>query len=283
MTVKNITNDLLKNFGGVKKNDLNSVLELKNLNDDHTDTFNASEYYDFDLLVDTLKPTGGRFSTLSLNIESINAKFNQLISFIEALDQNECYIDAFLIQETWLSKEQCNSVFINQFHIPGYHTIPLGKECGRKGGLMIYLRDIFNYSMRNLYTSSLHWEGLFIDITHKDNELLPNKISLANVYRPPRDNNSNKSIDRFLEPFSEIFKILCRENSTLITGGDFNIDLLKLTEREKFQEYFDLFVSNGSIPQITLPTRFSKKKMLPLLIKFFVDFLNQQAKTHPVL
>ena len=32
-----------------------------------------------------------------------------------------------------------------------------------------------------------------------------------------------------------------------------------MSEREKFQEYFDLFVSNGSIPLITKPTRFSKK------------------------
>ena len=86
-----------------------------------------------------------------------------------------------------------------------------------------------------------------------------NKITLSNIYRPPRDNNSNSSIKEFLEPFSNIFKKLCNENSTLITGGDFNLNLLKLTEREIFQEYFDLFVSNGSVPQITMPTRFSKK------------------------
>ena len=105
----------------------------------------------------------------------------------------------------------------------------------------------------------MHWEGQFIDITHKFNEALPCKITLANIYRPPRNNNSNISIDRFLEPFINVFNELTRENSILITGGDFNIDLLKINEREKFQEYFDLFVSNGSIPQITTPTRFSRK------------------------
>ena len=125
--------------------------------------------------------------------------------------------------------------------------------------MIIYLKDIYNFLPRDLYSPSLHWEGLFIDITHKYNEELPNKITLANVYRPPRNNNSNVSIDRFLAPFSLIFNQLSRENSTLITGGDFNIDLLKINEREKIQEYFDLFVANGSIPQITMPTRFSKK------------------------
>ena len=85
------------------------------------------------------------------------------------------------------------------------------------------------------------------------------KIILGNIYRPPRDNNSNASIDRFLGPFSGIIDKLQKEKSTLIIGGDFNINLLKLNEREKFQEYYDLLASQNIFPQITLPTRFSKK------------------------
>ena len=96
-------------------------------------------------------------------------------------------------------------------------------------------------------------------MTHENNIILPSKITLANIYRPPRDKNSNASVDRFLAPFSEIFNRLSRENSTLITGGDFNLNLLQLNERDKFQEFFDLFVANGSFPQIMMPTRFSKK------------------------
>jgi len=79
------------------------------------------------------------------------------------------------------------------------------------------------------------------------------------VYRPPRDNYSNTSIDNFLKPFAEIIISLKRENCTLMIGGDFNINLLHLDAREKFQEYFDLFVTNDLFPEITLPTRFSKK------------------------
>ena len=54
-------------------------------------------------------------------------------------------------------------------------------------------------------------------------------------------------------------KRLIKKDSTLIIGGDFNLNLLKLNEREKLQEYFDLFVANGAIPQITMPTRFSRR------------------------
>ena len=37
-----------------------------------------------------------------------------------------------------------------------------------------------------------------------------------------------------------------------------NLELLKIDEREKFQEYFDLFVTNSFFPQIMYPTRISK-------------------------
>ena len=259
MTAQTLANELLKNVGGVEKNNLNSVLQINSTRDDETDTFQPSGYYDIDSFIEILHSSIQTFTSLSINIESINSKFNNLSALVEILDKNNCHVDSYLIQESWLSDEQCKSKVMEQYNIPGYHTIPLGRKCGRKGGLIIYLRDIFKYSPRELYTSCQHWEGIFIDITHKHNELLPNKITLANVYRPPRDNNSNSSIDAFLKPFTDIFIKLTRENSTLLIGGDFNLNLLKLTEREKYQEYFDLFVANGSIPLITMPTRFSRK------------------------
>ena len=106
---------------------------------------------------------------------------------------------------------------------------------------------------------------------------MQNKITLANIYRPPRDNYSAASIDKFLKPISEIILTLCKENSTIITGGDFNLDLLNLTNNEKFQEYFDIFVSNGLFPQITLPTRFSKKKAT-LIDQIFCRFAKNTSE-----
>ena len=126
----------------------------------------------------------------------------------------------------------------------------------KKGGLITYVEEKFTINKRNLYTPSIHWEGLFIDIMH-DN--LPQKITIGNIYRPPRDNNSNKQIEYFLVPISSIIEEIAKENSNVLCSGDYNIDLLKLEDRQKFQEYFDLFLSKGIIPQITLPTRFSKR------------------------
>ena len=259
MVDTNLDSDLLENVGGVDVNNLNSVLKLDSKYDEHIESFSPSNYYDIESFMNSLKKRDRSFTTLSLNIESLRAKFTQLSTLIHTLTDNDCHLDAILIQETWLTDIQCKNETLELYNIPGYQAIPLGRQCGRKGGLMIYLNEIYSYTPRQLYTPSIHWEGLFIDITHKHNEVLPNKIILANIYRPPRDNNSNSSIDRFLQPFSDVFNILCQENATLAIGGDFNVNLLKLNEREKFQEYFDLFVGNGCNPQITMPTRFSKK------------------------
>ena len=259
MTYSKFANELLDPFGGIKKNNLNEILRIKDKNSDLRDTFLPADYHDIDSFIAALKCKGNKFSSISLNAESLNSKLTKIKAFLSILHENNCYLDALLIQEAWLDDKHCEGQALNDYHIPGYHTIPLGRKCGRKGGLVIYLNEKYSYKKRNLYKNSVDWEGLFIDVTHMNGEKLINKITLANIYRPPRDNYSDDSIDKFLIPMKEIVLKLVKENSTIISGGDYNINLLTL-KREKFQQYFDLFVSNGLFPQITLPTRFAKKR-----------------------
>ena len=260
MTYSKLAREMLEPIGGAKKHNLNSILKIKDKRSDTENSFLPADYHDIDSFIRHIKlKKQTKFVTLSLNIESISAKFNKLTAFLETLSKENCFIDAIIIQESWLSDEDCKGDTIKLFSIPGYQTIAQGRKCGRKGGLIIYLREHYTYEMRDLYQTSVDWEGQFIDITHINKEKLTPKITLANIYRPPRDNYSDKSIDKFIKPISDIILILSKEKSTIITGGDFNIDLLKLTSKDKFQEYFDIFVSNGLLPQITLPTRFAKK------------------------
>ena len=260
MTYSKLAKEMLEPFGGTKKHNLNSILKIKDKHCDTGNSFLPADYHDIDSFIKHLKRNRGtKFTTLSINIESISAKFNKLTAFLESLSKENCFLDAILIQESWLSDEDCKNDTIKLFAIPGYQTISLGRKCGRKGGLIIYLRDHYTYEPRDLYKISTDWEGQFVDITEINKEKLSPKITLANVYRPPRDNYSDASIDKFIKPITGIILTLCKEKSTIISGGDFNIDLLKLTSKEKFQEYFDIFVSNGLLPQITLPTRFAKK------------------------
>ena len=79
------------------------------------------------------------------------------------------------------------------------------------------------------------------------------------MYRPPRFNTNNQTVSDFISEITPHMKTFGKESNNNIITGDFNIDLLQLHQRLKFQELLDMFTTNGFLPRITLPTRFSKK------------------------
>ena len=162
------------------------------------------------------------------------------------------YFGAICLQETWLSSD----ADVSLLHIPGYKLIHQGSKCTRHGGLIIYLHQEYTYKLRNMYTQSDIWEGLFIDVSGQN---LRPPITIGNIYKPPHNNNNNANIERFIKEISPIINTLQKENKYAAIVGDFNINLLQINEREKFEEFFDLMCTNNFFPKITLPTRSSKK------------------------
>ena len=123
------------------------------------------------------------------------------------------------------------------------------------GGLICYIQEKFSVKNLNLYASSQIWEGQFFEISSDDHE----KIVLGNVYRPPRNNNNNESIERFMNEFNPIISHISNLNCDSIIAGDFNIDLLRINEREKYNDFIDTMISNALFPTVSFPTRFAKK------------------------
>ena len=247
-----LSSSLLENVGGLDRNNLSTIIQHLGISDELEHSYPTSEYLDIDAFISQMPKTESIFSIFTLNIECLSAKFDKICALLQVLSDSNIYFSAIAIQETWLPENFDYSLYT----IPGYNAIHHGYTCGKKGGLITYVNERFTISKRDLYKTSNHWEGLIIDIMHDD---LPKKITLANIYRPPRDNNSNKSVQYFLEPMSTLIETISNENSLFFCCGDFNLDLLKLEQRSIFQEYFDMFVLKGIIPLITLPTRFSKK------------------------
>ena len=96
------------------------------------------------------------------------------------------------------------------------------------------------------------WEGTFIDI--KDGGL-KRMLTLGNIYRPSR--NVNENYEKFIEEITPILTNLSNHNHECVLVGDFNINLLKITEKEAFSKFYDTIITNSFIPTITYPTRFS--------------------------
>ena len=248
--MESLEKEILKKYGGLESSNLNSVLKTNEDTDEEIETIIHSQYYNMDNIQNISLPDRKTFNILSINIQSLNAKYDNLVSMLSILKEYNIAFSAICIQESWLNDYHDVSLV----QISGYNMIHQGKQCCGHGGLIIYLQDQFQYTVRNMYDSSNVWEGLFIDIGGED---LSKKVTLCNIYRPSTRNENNQVIDQFITEISPIVENLSKENSTLIFAGDFNINLLNINEREKIQDYFDLFVSRGLFPKITLPTRLS--------------------------
>ena len=140
---------------------------------------------------------------------------------IDNLSSMGLYFGAICLQETWLSSD----ADVSLLQIPGYKLIHQGSRCTRHGGLVIYLHEQYTYKLRNMYTRSDIWGGLFIDVSGHN---LRRPITIGNIYWPPHNNNNNANIETFIEEMSPKINTLQKKNKCATIVGDFNINLLQI-------------------------------------------------------
>ena len=245
--------DFFQNYGGVINNDLNKLLNsVDDDNDGELNNYPKSSYIDTDELITYLNMNKKNVTMLSLNCQSINAKFSQIELMVNFLKSKELFIDVICLQECWLDKTCDTSLF----ELDDYNMISQSKKCCGHGGLITFVKKQYSYKKKSLYNSSDLWEGLFVDISRPE---LNKNILIGNIYRPPKFNNNNNTIRSFTNEFTILLNKLQKESSDAILAGDFNIDLLELNKRELYGEFFDLMTSNSFFPHFTLPTRFARK------------------------
>ena len=73
------------------------------------------------------------------------------------------------------------------------------------------------------------------------------------------NNNIDENIDRFIKELIPILIKMNRICNEIALLGDFNIDLLKLDDRLKFQAWIDELTNLSLFPKITLPTRIGRQ------------------------
>ena len=233
-------------------NSLKDLMDENSINEEPS-LFSDVLYYDNNKFIDTLKKKNDSFNVLSLNCQSLNAKFSQLQVYIELLKQNNVLISAICLQETWLSEQDDCSLL----QLEDYNFISKGKSCSAHGGVAIYLHKQFNYFIQP-HQESNSWDGLFIKVTIESNSsknLLQKSLVIGSVYRPPRQN-----VDQIKLFSNEIIQLIDTFSHFryVVIGGDFNIDLLKYKENSHINDYLETLITNCFIPSITLPTRLTE-------------------------
>ena len=204
-----------------------------------------SSYYTTDDFTNTRLATGS-LNILSLNCQSLNAKFNELQIFIEEMCHDQ--FGVICLQESWLA----DNFEYSMFNLRNYSMIKQGKLCSEHGGLIIYVHDRYDISAPlTLIDSVSGWEYLCIEISQK--APYPQKYVIVNVYRPP-----NEIVDKFnifVNEFDMFLNNLSKMNRSTYICADFNIDLLRIHKKHNYRNFFDTVLSAGFHPKITLPTR----------------------------
>ena len=252
---KTTNEQILSNFGGVTMNNLNHLLETGNDQSFEISTESYSPYKIADQIPEYFKCGENNFCVMTLNCQSLNAKFDKIRALLHFFNEKKFIIHALCFQETWIRGDTPD---FSQFHLPGYgEPISLGATCGQHGGLAIYLLEGLTHKLisRSDVTTKI-WEGLFIVV---EGDTLIRPVIIGNVYKPPRDNNNNANIEAFMTEFTPVITKIGKMKPDAVILGDTNIDLLQINHREKYAEYLDFMLTNGFLPKISFPTKFSNQ------------------------
>ena len=238
--------EILYNHGGEKYKNLLEMLHLYFPDTENIYNISPSSYYSCDAVIKKLNQNMNQFTVLSLNCQSLGAKFDKLILFLNKLRQNNILISALCLQETWFGDDDRLSLF----QIENYNCISKQKHCSEHGGLSIYLHHDYFFEYYNIFDNWEVWEGQFIKILNNNNT---KNIILGNIYRPPKG-MTDEVLQQFINELQSVLVDINKTKSIVIIAGDL-INLLKMYDRHLFQEYFEMLISYNLIPILSLPTR----------------------------
>ena len=177
--------EFLKFKGGLLRNNLANILHV-----DHGESPVTvhTKYYTVEDLSEFLDKHRNKLTILSLNIDSLNSKFDDLSILVNSLAKSNALINIICIQEARIGQ----GTDIEHLKLDGYSMItqPYTEKCSKKGGLVTYVSNninIVNYKTFNTFTT---WEGLSLDIIDNSGK----QITICNVHRPPKYNNNHAAI-----------------------------------------------------------------------------------------
>ena len=233
-------------------------------------SIDESPYHTKTEFMDELRKYQNAISVLSLNIQSLNAKYNELCIFVDELyTKLNCAPSVICLQETWLGPESDATIY----SLKNYNMITQDSICSKHSGIAIYVHQDFTVSKLDYYKENNVWEGLFIEICRISSK---DKITIGNIYKPP--NNLKQRQEKFISDLNVILKHFNNKNKECIIAGDFNLNLLDINRKPIVCNFFDTFITENFLPTITVPTRITASSAT-LIDNLFKKVTNKNYKT----
>lgn len=179
---------------------------------------------------------GADFGVVYLNIRSINKHFDE---FYCSIQNSLPKIDILILSE--INLKECDYIgYEHMYDIQGYIKIYKGRKDKKGGGLMIYIREEFNYEIFNVET--FYCESVLFSVKCNTNI----EIRLLALYRPPASN-----VNLFINELEKTLGIFNSDKFVII--GDVNIDVLRNSSVSL--DYLNVLCSAGFEQKIDTPTR----------------------------
>ncbi|XP_065671724.1 uncharacterized protein LOC136089600 [Hydra vulgaris] len=188
-----------------------------------------------------------KFNAIHLNIRSLKKNFENLCNSFE---ENLTIFSVICLTETWCSSADSN--LDNNFKIPGYNLISLGRKTNKRGGgLIIYVKENLRYFVRHdMSISDVNIEVLTI-------EILSNKtknIVISCCYRTPT--GEINTFSSFLH--DDIVNKINHEKKLLYIFGDLNLNCFEYHVKKDINGFYNGLFENGAVPLINKPTRITQ-------------------------
>ena len=179
---------------------------------------------------------------MSLNLQSLPAKWNQLLNFFDFLNNSTINPDFFAFQECWkISKDF--------FDIPGYNLFHKCREERNGGGVGFFVKK--EYFCKVIENSRFYVENIFEAIALQVE--IPNVKSciVVSLYRPPAAENMNT----FFESLIYLFETLNEFKIPVYLFTDSNINFMNIGDNINSNILFDHSIGNGYFQLISKCTR----------------------------
>ena len=136
--------------------------------------FNSNCYLEdgFKSCVSEMSTNNSIFSLFHMNIRSTKNNLNKMLAYLETLSHK---FDIIGLSETWLKEIEADL-----YDIPGNNHVVLPRVYAERGGVLLYVKNIFSYEVRKyLSFRNEYCECLFIEIADVE------PVLIAIVYRRP--------------------------------------------------------------------------------------------------
>jgi len=179
-----------------------------------------SIFYDIDSFIKRFKNTEQTLIA-SLNTQSLQSKFPQILSLINDLTPHNCAPSILALQETW------NIPYPDLLNIPGYKLVISDRKTKNGGGVGFYIKDHFQFNiLKNLSTFEINiFESLTIEVLMGKNK----KIILSSIYRsptPPNHLTNSQQMDQFVSYLDQLLTNLSCVSNPVYLLLDSNINAL---------------------------------------------------------